>query len=159
MEMTIKEFAEKYSIKASSLYQYLYRHPEIHENYTHKSGRAVFLDEQAQTILLDHFKKRESRNKEIITNNQLNELTQLRIENNDLKDKLIEIQQIQTAVLQENKSLLNDKVKNVQLLADTRAKVNIANEKSKEYQQEIERLKQELQAEKDKTWWQKLFHR
>jgi DNA repair exonuclease SbcCD ATPase subunit len=171
MEMTIKEFAEKHGFRPQSISQYLYRHKDLHDNYTHKEGRSVILTEQAQIILLENF-KRNTRSTDVITQSELEEIQRLKEENRKLIEALSASRAETIQAQKETNKLLQEKAEhnkeiasaasNYETIIEAQRKENA--QKVKEYEEQIKTLRERLRAsetqyeeEKNKRWWQKIF--
>lgn len=101
MELTVKELAQQLGVTTAAVHNQLKRHPEEMEGHFHREGRAIVVDDAAQTFIKERaLHKVET---EVMTKSAAEELQQLR------DDKI--------RLLEQNNLLLQEAAKNAPILA------------------------------------------
>lgn len=156
-KMKLTEFAKARNIDNQRVSRYINRHKDIFKCTVHKEGKEIILDDEAVEILNEKYPLP----------------TQIIVEDNELAKKNLQLtEELKEAYkyisqmehqLGENVALIEAAKYKTLLLEDKEKQVeNMENElKDKDREIEaygnlVEELKEKLQTEKDKTWWQKL---
>ena len=151
--ISVKEYAEK----SKKTEQAVYKQLKSQKNkvrligHIHYVNGKQWLDEEAVAIL------DESRNNNpvvIFDNNKEQRIEELLQQNEAYKNKIIELQD---KLLQNSEYILGvEKQTSVAIETIKQHFESYQENAEKEYQKKIEELTAELEAEKAKTWWQKL---
>lgn len=182
--MTITEFAESRNVEPQAVSRFLIRHPEQKQSCS-KVGKNIELSESAYELLdkqyplpkpiqvingipeEEHRKKLDeldSVRKDLVTAKDLiitlkDQLTDYQLKLKDAENEQLRIEEkekIQNTIIakQENN------IKELEKSAEEHRKQSAEQElKLSDLQTENERLKAELEAEKNKSWWDKLLKR
>lgn len=128
--MTITEFCKSRNVDAQAIRKYIERHPVDFTGHTGKKGRAITLDNYAIKILEEKYP--------LPSPVEIIEDKETRLKLIQAQERIIQLQnklQEQTTVIAQAES--------IKLLLQDR-------------DQQIQELKTQLQAERSKTWWDKL---
>lgn len=146
MEKTIKELANELEISVSAIHNHKKRHAAELAPHFRKQGKLWLIDEVGQEFIREASL---GTPKSLIADvTIIDEVDHLRKENSELKDKIIALQTEKFAMLE----ILNTAQLNEKLLEESRLTADKLEEQNKE-------LQEQLQAEKQKSWWDKLIRR
>lgn len=145
MLVTITDFAENRNTDRDTVNAFIRNHPEI-KAQTHREGKNVVIDTDTEAYAL------------LDKQYPLSKLIQV-IEDTESRQKLIEAQetiiQLQMKLNEQSRHIAEaDAIK--MLLEDKQVQLEKAQQEIKEAEIEIEKLRQIIEAERAKTWWQKL---
>lgn len=114
----MREVAEKLNISVAAVHNSLKRHKKELKNHIQKKGNKLMLDEYAQHFIMERSSK--SLPNELIDQSIMEELQQLRKENSNLKDIIIQKQQVEIqtthllAASEHTEKLLEEKTSELQ---------------------------------------------
>lgn len=161
--ISIRDYAEANSVTYEAIRKKLKQYEKELEGHLHKQGRTTFLDDAA----VDFLEKHKNVNPIVVGDQQqLQEVNRLRDENDNLKDKIINFQENWQKVIEEKHTLelenlsLNNRLEGAVLQKENELKEEFQSQKEeleKKYREEIDGLKKELDMERNKKWYQKIF--
>lgn len=142
--MKLVEFAKQRGIPRDTITQYIRRHPDLFEGHTEVNGKSLFLDKEAERLLNEKYPLYSP--VELIEDVELiKELSETRKELAQAERHIAELYKKladQTAVIAQvetTKILLEDREEQLQRVYD-----------------QCDKLQQDLDRERAKTWWDKL---
>lgn len=148
--MTTSEFIAGRDVDRQAVTRYINRHPEIFEGHTQKVGKEIDLDDTAIAALNEQYPL--AKPVTVIQGVPEEEYIKLQAELTEaykrlytLSERLSEAQE-QIAMAKATQLLLEDKEQRIEEQKEELA------DKDKE----LAELREQLQAERSKTWWQKL---
>lgn len=150
--MTVTEFLEGRTVERQAVTRYIERHSEDFQGHTSKKGREIELDEVAVGILEKKY--------------PLQSLVQV-IEDKESRQKLIKAQEyiIQLQEKINEQSLVIAQAESIKLLLDDKQhqlemaeqRENEWKESQKRTEEELNRVREELEKERNKSWFAKLL--
>ena len=142
--MKIQEFAKERNVSYATVFQYIKRHPDLFDGHIGKSNNIV-LDDTALQILDERYPRENP--VQVICDTEA-------------RDRLAVLQEKYISLLEENKRLTQENANWVkEFNSQSREIAGLENLLAKERQEQRNReaqLQQELEKEKNKTWWDKL---
>lgn len=150
--MTVTEFLEGRTVERQAVTRYIERHSDEFQGHTSKKGREIELDEVAVGILEKKY--------------PLQSLVEV-IEDKESRQKLIKAQEyiIQLQEKINEQSLAIAKAESIQLLLeDKQHQLEMAEQRENEWkesqkrtEEELNRVREELEKERNKSWFAKLL--
>lgn len=164
----LTKFAESRGVKPDTVTTYIRRHPEEFAGHTEQQGNKLLIDEYAERILDEKYplpspveviEDKESREK-LIKAQEL--IIQIKDRYDELKDRVLDLEREKLLIEMKTTERIDAAVKD----AEDKQALQLRNQHREElerwkahYNEEIQTLKAELEAERNKTWIQKLFRR
>lgn len=156
MENTLKlaDFAKQRNIARDTITQYIRRNSDMFTGHIVVDGKWMFIDEQAEKILDEKYPLPHP--VEIVEDIEtIKELSATRLA---LAKAETQISELQEKIADNNKVIAQAEVFKL-LLEDKKAQLDEAQKRAGRAENEIVELRQQLESERAKTWWQKLINK
>lgn len=158
--MKIQEFAKERNVSYATVFQYIKRHPDLFDGHIGKSNNIV-LDDTALQILDERYPREKP--VQVICDTEARDRLAV------LQEKYISLLEENNRLTQENANLMLAHHKNMLLEEELEAQQQELHSLRKEQRSWVKdrqeqrnreaQLQQELEREKNKTWWDKLLGR
>lgn len=158
--MKIQEFAKERNVSYATVFQYIKRHPGLFDGHIGKSNNIV-LDDTALQILDERYPREKP--VQVICDTEARDRLAV------LQEKYISLLEENNRLTQENANLMLAHHKNMLLEEELEAQQQELHSLRKEQRSWVKdrqeqrnreaQLQQELEREKNKTWWDKLLGR
>lgn len=158
--MKIQEFAKERNVSYATVFQYIKRHPDLFDGHIGKSNNIV-LDDTALQILDERYQREKP--VQVICDTEARDRLAV------LQEKYISLLEENNRLTQENANLMLAHHKNMLLEEELEAQQQELHSLRKEQRSWVKdrqeqrnreaQLQQELEREKNKTWWDKLLGR
>lgn len=158
--MKIQEFAKERNVSYATVFQYIKRHPDLFDGHIGESNNIV-LDDTALQILDERYPREKP--VQVICDTEARDRLAV------LQEKYISLLEENNRLTQENANLMLAHHKNMLLEKELEAQQQELHSLRKEQRSWVKdrqeqrnreaQLQQELEREKNKTWWDKLLGR
>ena len=158
--LKIQEFAKERNVSYATVFQYIKRHPDLFDGHIGKSNNIV-LDDTALQILDERYQREKP--VQVICDTEARDRLAV------LQEKYISLLEENNRLTQENANLMLAHHKNMLLEEELEAQQQELHSLRKEQRSWVKdrqeqrnreaQLQQELEREKNKTWWDKLLGR
>lgn len=158
--MKIQEFAKERNVSYATVFQYIKRHPDLFDGHIGESNNIV-LDDTALQILDERYPREKP--VQVICDTEARDRLAV------LQEKYISLLEENNRLTQENANLMLAHHKNMLLEEELEAQQQELHSLRKEQRSWVKdrqeqrnreaQLQQELEREKNKTWWDKLLGR
>lgn len=158
--LKIQEFAKERNVSYATVFQYIKRHPDLFDGHIGKSNNIV-LDDTALQILDERYPREKP--VQVICDTEARDRLAV------LQEKYISLLEENNRLTQENANLMLAHHKNMLLEEELEAQQQELHSLRKEQRSWVKdrqeqrnreaQLQQELEREKNKTWWDKLLGR
>ena len=138
--MILSEFLRGRNVKINAVSNYISRNPDLFEGHVRREGKNTFLDDDAVRILDEKYPFA----KPTVIINGLDP-----DEERALRERL---QKAQEVIIQMQNELTDCKLLN----AEKDANLRLIEDRHQRLEEETKALKEELEKERNKKWWQKL---